>query len=420
LVISFYTPDNEYAKWAETLKRSVERCGYEHEIRAVSFPECGTWSGRCAHKGPYILDAMKRHNRPLLWLDADSEMIKAPVLFDDPPFDFAVTQIAKSGRLKSGTMYVAPAAMKLLERTARLCVMRPNMAHEKNLTAAWRVTRREYRTRILPRGYNHVPKNAKNHYVGHETWDGVIWIQSNAANGSGYSSASFGKKLHSFRFRTLVTSFYADIGSNHYYSDCAKRLALRCDRLHMRHDIRQRKGVGEWNANCKLKPAYILEVLEERNEPLLWLDVDSILYSVPWLVDAIEPDVDVAFVRYKGSKRVNPPLTVRDATLFFGNTSGARMFLAEWKRRCERGHAEIVSDHHYLDWTRRYFLEHGGLKFGELPGTYAFVRGEGEQVTRPVIGIGLAAAAPGRAEAMLRFRRRTQEQVIQAQIEVEP
>jgi len=181
LVVSFYT--DEYAEFASTLIASCERFGYDCEVLAADLRELRDWRSRVAQKGPWLLAAMQRHDRPLLWLDADSEILLRPDLFDDPPFDFACCRAPCSGFFRSGTLYVRPAALPLLERCAFRCEDRPQDGHERNLTAAWDATSRRYRTRELPRGYNAVPSMLDDPQP-----PDPVFIISNHQSGGGYAT----------------------------------------------------------------------------------------------------------------------------------------------------------------------------------------------------------------------------------------
>lgn len=72
LVISYYTPDNEYQRWAQTLLASCRRAGYQTDIQSVTLPGRSTWEERVAYKAEFLLHRMQAHKAPLLWLDADS------------------------------------------------------------------------------------------------------------------------------------------------------------------------------------------------------------------------------------------------------------------------------------------------------------------------------------------------------------
>lgn len=394
LVISFFTPDFGYAESAAVLRASCERFGYEYEINEVKLDHLPTWAARCAHKGQYILEAMTRHERPLLWLDADSEIVGELPVFENPDFDFAIKRRA-SGRFTSATTYYSPATRKMLARCAKLCRRRTTLAHEKNLMSAWCRHQTEFRTNWLDEGYNTVYQD------GPQNYDGPVRIRSNHLNGTGYARVNRGGKT----LKTLVVSFHAD-REGHFYKSCGAKMRARCTELCIEQDIRQLEPSVNWNGTTLLKPGFILDVLRERRRPVLWVDVDCTIHSVPWAVDAL--DCDVAAVPYHGTWRNCPPLRIRSATIFFNYTPAAIAFLESWKRKCEVcPPTGVVGDHGLLEMTWREFESAGTCRFAHMPEPYAHISGQAHG--KPVITIGLAEGAD-RAETMRRFAARTQAQ----------
>jgi hypothetical protein len=82
LVAAMYT--DGYAGKAERLRRSCERFGLEHELRRVpsvhqSISRAGT-PDLAYTKPRFILDVLERRRRPVLYIDADCEIRKEPVL----------------------------------------------------------------------------------------------------------------------------------------------------------------------------------------------------------------------------------------------------------------------------------------------------------------------------------------------------
>jgi hypothetical protein len=152
LVVSFYTPDNEFSVWIKTLEASALRFGFETDIQARELPS--GWASRAAFKGQFMWEMMQKHQRKLLWLDADSEIVAPLEIFDAPEWDFACQYVGDLQRFRTGTVYVAPEASSLLEAAAVLCAKRPTWAHERNFTEAWVQTSLDYRTFFLDARYN--------------------------------------------------------------------------------------------------------------------------------------------------------------------------------------------------------------------------------------------------------------------------
>ncbi len=82
VVISYFTRNTFYEKDAEHLRRSCERMGLEYSIEGIE--SFGKWHNHVCFKPIYILKKMKELKRPLLWIDADAEVVQKPnfSLFD--------------------------------------------------------------------------------------------------------------------------------------------------------------------------------------------------------------------------------------------------------------------------------------------------------------------------------------------------
>jgi hypothetical protein len=188
VVVSFYTPS--YKAWAEYLLASCIGFGLDHEIEARYMPASWDWRRRCAVKGPYMLWALHRHApRPILWIDADSEIKGQLTLFDDPPFDLAFARTA-GGNVRSGTVYAGPAAGPILRVAAELCRAFPELGHERNLHTAVSQTHTGARIQTLDAGYNRVPDQI----LPEGSWAGVMYIEANGRSHGGGVNARRGKE----------------------------------------------------------------------------------------------------------------------------------------------------------------------------------------------------------------------------------
>jgi hypothetical protein len=163
LVISYATvhrgeaDEDNYEEELKELTRSVKNHGLEIYSEIIDPTDEG-WIGNCRMKGNFVLKCMEMFRRPLLWLDADARLISAPVLFDNPDFDFAVR--FNYTNIWSGTIYLSPAlaTVKLVKNWAELCDTTPGVWDQKLLTRAYNETAEEDRpiTHHLPHGYCHI------------------------------------------------------------------------------------------------------------------------------------------------------------------------------------------------------------------------------------------------------------------------
>ena len=150
LVISFYTAATAYEQEAQRLRRSCDRFGLPLHLEALA--STGRWVSNCALKGPFVLRCLERFQRPVLWLDADAEVVAYPVLFERAAFEFAAYM---PGAMLSGTLYFAWTAPALALATdwAQRCRRRPRVWDQRLLQEAYEAHRQRLVFRPLPQGY---------------------------------------------------------------------------------------------------------------------------------------------------------------------------------------------------------------------------------------------------------------------------
>ena len=124
--------------------------------------------------------------------------------------------------------------------------------------------------------------------------------------------------------KTLLISFYSDIEGKTYYSDNSIRLREECKSLDIQCSIQHKESLGSYQLNCLSKPQFILDMLEQFNQPLLWMDVDSRLHKPLDIFDKFE-GTDMAV------STSNEHLTgMKASPLYFGNTDKAKEFIGAW------------------------------------------------------------------------------------------
>jgi len=74
IVISYYTPNNDYPKFAKNLKENLDRLGIHYEILRVE--SAGSRKKNINLRWKILKEAMDKFNSPLLYLDIDSEILK--------------------------------------------------------------------------------------------------------------------------------------------------------------------------------------------------------------------------------------------------------------------------------------------------------------------------------------------------------
>jgi hypothetical protein len=87
LVISYFTKNTVYEKEAEGLIQTCLELGVETDIEGVD--DLGSWEKNCCFKPTFVLEKLKQHKRPLLWIDCDGVVLKKPYFFDKLNCDIA-------------------------------------------------------------------------------------------------------------------------------------------------------------------------------------------------------------------------------------------------------------------------------------------------------------------------------------------
>jgi hypothetical protein len=131
-VISFAT--EQYAGHLERLVRSLEGFGLPHHV--VQQKSRGSWVSNCNLKPAFIAKELVTREAPVLWLDADAEVVQYPALFEGPDFDFAVCNRPTLG-FGSGTLYFGPRALYLAALWQELAIRSPEQWDQRLLQQAW-------------------------------------------------------------------------------------------------------------------------------------------------------------------------------------------------------------------------------------------------------------------------------------------
>ncbi len=84
-IVSFYTPD--YAEHAQRLIESIDRHLPETPHEIVAIPQ-RKWAEATCHKAHFLTDQIEKTDRPLVWIDADAEVMSSELVF--PDVDFAI------------------------------------------------------------------------------------------------------------------------------------------------------------------------------------------------------------------------------------------------------------------------------------------------------------------------------------------
>lgn len=123
IVISFYTRNTPYEEEVKKLQLSCIEHGIEADI--VGIETLGSWEKNCAHKPHFILNKLKEHNRPVLWVDADGVFRQKPDFSEFGGCDISVRLNEflpqdHASRVVSNAVFVDKTGIHVLEEWCRL------------------------------------------------------------------------------------------------------------------------------------------------------------------------------------------------------------------------------------------------------------------------------------------------------------
>jgi len=125
-VICYYTQNSGYKKHVEKLIASCKKFNIPFSVDAI--PSLGTWERNCCYKPKYILQKLSTLCSPVLWIDADAEIVEKPTLFENFSPDIALPIIENlpddhPSKMISGTIYInhTPSAFTILKEWEVAC-----------------------------------------------------------------------------------------------------------------------------------------------------------------------------------------------------------------------------------------------------------------------------------------------------------
>lgn len=132
MIVSYYTPDYCDVAHARLIKSCVAM-GLPHDVRALD--SLGSWQANTQFKPMFLSQMREKHSGPVVWLDADAEVVRQPVAFDVlDGYDVAFHRLG--GReLLSGTLWIGDTdnARLLLAKWIEVCAANPMAWDQKCL-----------------------------------------------------------------------------------------------------------------------------------------------------------------------------------------------------------------------------------------------------------------------------------------------
>lgn len=157
----------------------------------------------------------------------------------------------------------------------------------------------------------------------------------------------------------LFISFYTDAK----YEVHARRLCDSLLMLGLEHFVIPVPDLGDWQANNKQKPRFILDRLWEYKRPVCWVDADATMERTPDLLASLDCDIAAHHLAWPGGRR-----ELLGGTIYAAFTQKAVEALMDWDAMCK---TDARTDQAVLD----HFVQAGmnGAKFKDLPLEYCCI-----------------------------------------------
>lgn len=154
VIISAYTIQSHLGNYYQKATVRLSKSCIKHNLQHIIYPlkSVDNWVKGCNLKPTIILQALKTFQKPVLWIDADGEIIQYPKIFRNPNFQMALCK--EGGHWLSGTLYFRPAAQEFVEKW--LSSMKSNEPDEITLLHTYSNSKKQPKLKFLPPEYNQV------------------------------------------------------------------------------------------------------------------------------------------------------------------------------------------------------------------------------------------------------------------------
>ena len=104
IIISYYTNNWEYPQRAEQLREDCKLLRLRNDI--FELQDSGSWIDNTRLKSRFVHEKLEEHQRPVLWIDADSRILRTPHSIS-PHADFAGVRAVNNDEktFYAGTLY---------------------------------------------------------------------------------------------------------------------------------------------------------------------------------------------------------------------------------------------------------------------------------------------------------------------------
>jgi hypothetical protein len=164
----------------------------------------------------------------------------------------------------------------------------------------------------------------------------------------------------------LIIAYYTE---NTSYQNLAEKLKKSLQNLGLPHYIEAIQDQGSWEKNTHYKAYFIKKCLEDKNEDLLYVDVDAIFKSYPSLIDTLSCDLGYRTEDFKWRKD-----EALSGTIFLKNNDRIKKFVDRWIQLNEAVPAERMKPE---TWEQKNMQtahrEFNDLVYQNLPPEYTYI-----------------------------------------------
>lgn len=169
LIVTGYTRTSHLGSYYKRAMARLQKSLLKFDLPHIVFPmvDPKNWTDGCSFKARLIYYILSRTNHPVLWIDADGEILQEPVLFNDPKFDLGLVQVG-GGHWLSGTLYVGLGAKSLINDWRNTASAKE--ADEITLLNLVRNKYKKLKVELLPQSYNsiiHTKTDTSKIVIGH-------------------------------------------------------------------------------------------------------------------------------------------------------------------------------------------------------------------------------------------------------------
>ncbi|HDP36856.1 MAG TPA: hypothetical protein ENN27_03160 [Candidatus Atribacteria bacterium] len=103
IIVAYYTKNTGYEDEIKKLITSLEKFNLPYDIKTID--NLGNWQKNTQYKAEFCKRMLEKHQRPIVYLDADARVEQNPELFEKLDCDIAV-HYRNDEELLSGTLYL--------------------------------------------------------------------------------------------------------------------------------------------------------------------------------------------------------------------------------------------------------------------------------------------------------------------------